>query len=84
MSDNVMATDTIKEMVRARYGGIAAARTPHAARLRRQRPVAAPLRRRPISTPRPATSAIPMRNSRPCRKAPISASAAAIRSPSRR
>ena len=24
MSDNVMATDTIKEMVRARYGGIAA------------------------------------------------------------
>ena len=42
-----MTTDTIKELVRARYGGIAAARTPHAAR--RQRHPAARRPRRPIS-----------------------------------
>ena len=40
MSDNAMTTDTIKDMVRARYGDIAARATPHAARRPRRRPVA--------------------------------------------
>ena len=46
MSDNAMTTDTIKDLVRARYGDIAARATPHAAR--RQRRPAAEMRRAPI------------------------------------
>ena len=86
MSDNIIATDTIKEMVRARYGGIAASADLVMLRaggddilLRHQRGA----RARP-EREGDGISATRMKNSRPCRRAPISDWAAAIPSPSRR